>query len=261
MAAGGYECDFVDSVPDSLSCAVCLLPFRDPHLVSCCGKKYCAPCIGRVKAADQPCPVCKQDFVSLLDRDYQRRVLNLKVVCLKKNDGCQWEGKLHDLDPHMREECEWAVVECSYQCGAHLPRRLMAEHERDVCPQRPVDVKLEWFMKSMETKLTTERERHVREMASVREEFRNTLTEERETHKKEVEELKQILVEQKKTTERKMAAGLKQFMESKMAEHKKETERRKAEPTTRRVKKHKRRMESQRNSSKGLAMHHSLIRM
>ena len=42
-------------------------------------------------------------------------------------------------------------------------------------------------MKSVETKLTTERERHEREMAAVREEFRNTLT----THKKEVKELKQ----------------------------------------------------------------------
>ena len=119
----------------------------------------------------------------MLDRDYQRKVLNLKVVCSKKNDGCQWVGELRHLDHHDREECVWAVVECSYQCGAHLPRRLMAEHEREVCPQRPMDVKLEWFMKSMETKLTTERERHEREMAAVREEFRNTLTEERETHK------------------------------------------------------------------------------
>ena len=127
--AGGYECDFVDHVPDSLSCAVCLLPFRDPHLVSCCGKKYCAPCIGRVKEAGQPCPVCKQDFISLLDRDYQRRVLNLKVVCSRKKNGCQWVGELSQLDHHEREECGWAVVECSYQCGAHLPRRLMAEHK------------------------------------------------------------------------------------------------------------------------------------
>ena len=62
-----------------------------------------------------------------------------------------------------------------------------------------MDVKLEWFMKSMETKLMTERERHVREMAAMREEFRNTLTEERGTHKKEVEELKQLLAEQRET--------------------------------------------------------------
>ena len=52
-------------------------------------------------------------------------------------------------------------------------------------------------MKSMETKLMTERERHVREMAAMREEFWNTLTEERETHKKEVEELEQLLAEQR----------------------------------------------------------------
>ena len=69
--------------------------------------------------------------------------------------------------PHEREECEWAVVECSYQCGAHLPRRLMAEHEQDLCPQRPMDVKLECFMKLMETRLTTERERHEREMTKM----------------------------------------------------------------------------------------------
>ena len=60
-------------------------------------------------------------------------------------------------------------------------------------------------MKSKETKLTTERERHEREMAAVREEFRNTLTEERETHKTEIEELKQLLAEQKRATESKMA--------------------------------------------------------
>ena len=157
----------------------------------------------------------------MLDRDYQRRVLNLKVFCSRKNNGCQWVGELRHLDHHEREECGWAVMECSYQCGAHFPRRLMAEHEREICPQRPMDVKLEWFMKSMETKLTTEREQHVREMAAVREEFRNTLTEERETHKKEVEELKQLLAEQKREIDSKMAEQDKDT-ESKMAEQKKE---------------------------------------
>ena len=200
LPAGGYECDIVDPVPESLSCAVCLLPFRDPHLVSCCGAKYCGACIGRVKAAGQPCPLCKQEFDAMIERSLQRTVLQLKVRCSRTEVGCKWVGELRHLDHHEREECGWAVVECSYQCGAHLPRRLMAEHEHGACPQQPMDVKLEWFMKSMETKLTTERERHVREMAAVKEEFRNTLTEERETHKKEVEELKQLIAEQKKET-------------------------------------------------------------
>ena len=59
------------------------------------------------------------------------------VRCSRHNDGCQWVGELRHVVPHEREECEWAVVGCSYQCGAHLPHRLMAEHEHGECPQRP----------------------------------------------------------------------------------------------------------------------------
>ena len=202
---GGYECDFVDPVPESLSCPVCLLPFRDPHLVSCCGARFCELCIGRVKAADQSCPLCKQDYMSMLDRDYQRKVLNLQVICPKHNDGCQWVGELRHLEHHERDECGWAVVECSYQCGAHLPRRLMDGHELNECPQRPRQSKLEWFMKTMETKLMNERERHEREMAAMR-----------DNHKKEVEEMKKLLAEQKRETESKVAELKKEMAEQKV---------------------------------------------
>ena len=188
-AVAGYENEFVDSIPDTLSCPVCLLPFRDPHLVSCCGAKFCEPCIGRVKAAGQPCPLCKQEFVSLLDRSLQRKVLELKVRCPKKNDGCQWVGELRHVVPHEREECEWALVECSYQCGAHLPRRLMAEHEHFMCQQQPMDIKLESLMRLMETKLTTERERHERELSAVKEELRRG----KEAHTIGIAELKQLM--------------------------------------------------------------------
>ena len=181
---GGYGSKFVDPVPESLSCPVCLLPFRDPHLVGCCGRKYCESCIDRVKTAQQPCPVCKQRFSTLIDRDYQRKVLNLKVFCSRHEHGCQWIGELRHLDHHERDECGWAMVECSYQCGAHLPRRLMDEHELDECSQRPMEVKIKSLMKTME-------EKHEREMAVMREEFRK----ERETREKEVEGLKKELEE------------------------------------------------------------------
>ena len=87
--------------------------------------------------------------------------------------------------PHEREERGWAVVGCSYQCGAHLPRRLMDEHEHDMCPQRPMDAEvlkkikeqhkreikkmetrlaaMETRLSSLETKLTTERERYIKD--------------------------------------------------------------------------------------------------
>ena len=190
----GYECNFAESVPESLSCPVCLLPFRDPHIVSCCGNKFCEACIGRVKAVSNQCPLCKQEFTSLIDKQDQRKVLSLKVFCSKHEDGCGWIGELRHLDHHEREACECTVVECRYQCGTHLPRRLMDEHELHECQQRPIDVKIKSVMKSMETKLAMEREEHKGEMAAIR-----------EAHKKEMEEMKQMLADQKRETEKKMA--------------------------------------------------------
>lgn len=40
--AGGYEDSFfVETPPDSLTCPVCLLVLRQPHLLSCCGAHIC----------------------------------------------------------------------------------------------------------------------------------------------------------------------------------------------------------------------------
>ena len=115
------------------------------------------------------------------------QVLNLKVRCSNQKDGCQWVDELRHVVPHEREECEWAVVGCSYQCGAHLPRRLMAEHEHEECPQRPMDVKLESFMKKTE-------ERHQREMAEQNKEMECKMAEQN----KVIKEMESMMFEQNK---------------------------------------------------------------
>ena len=135
----------------------------------------------------------------MLEKNDQRKVLGLKARCSRKKDGCQWEGELRHLDYHEREECMCALVECRYSCGVCVPRRQLVEHERDLCPQRPVDVKLESFMRKMEAQLTIERKQHEQEMAAIRRVFR----EERESHRQEMvskemtnsTELKQELIE------------------------------------------------------------------
>ena len=237
IIAGGYQAEFVESIPDILSCSICFLPFRDPHLVSCCGAKFCEPCIERVKSAGQPCPLCKQEFNSMLDRSLQRKVLETNVYCSGNKDGCQWVGELRYLIPHEKEECGWAVVECSYQCGAHLPRRLMDEHQLDECLQRPIDAKLESFtrrmetqvereikkmetklmtereqhereMKEMKTKLATEREQHVREMKEIKSTMETKLTALRDQHKLEMERLESKLAAKKEQHEREMETRL-----------------------------------------------------
>ena len=141
-------------------------PFADPHLLDCCGVKMCAPCVSRIEAADQPCPYCREQFAHMLDKGTTRQVLSLKTRCSRKRkyDDCEWEGELRHLSKHEKIECWLTLVECRYSCGERIPRSQLAEHEQDVCEQRPMNVKLEGIVTKME-------ERHKREMTAVREEM------------------------------------------------------------------------------------------
>ena len=146
---GGYDCDFVDPPPDSLQCPVCLLPFRDPTLLSCCGHKGCASCIGRIKAAGHPCPLCQQPFETMLDKLYQRKVLDLRVFCSKKEEGCPWKGELRELETHIQRSCTYIEELCRYGCGGRYQRRLLRDHEMDECPQRPPKVITQSLIRKM----------------------------------------------------------------------------------------------------------------
>ena len=163
---GGYDCDFVDPIPDSLSCSICLLPLRDPHLLDCCGVKMCTPCVTRVEEADQPCPHCREKFVHIIDKATTRQVLSLKTRCSRKRkyDDCDWEGELRHLKKHEDTDCWLTLMDCRYSCGQRFPRSQLAEHEQNECEHRPMILKFESIVKKME-------ERHKREMASMREEM------------------------------------------------------------------------------------------
>ena len=177
---GGYNCNFVEPVPSSLTCPVCLLPFRDPHLLDCCGAKYCASCIGRVKTTGhRQCPICKQPFNSIVEKNDQRRVLGLKVHC--SNEGCKWIGELRHLDNHEKERCEWVLMECRYKCGINVPRTKLSNHEQQ-CPER-----LQSFLRDAE-------KRYEKEVVSMRERLEETLGKEEAKLKKEMAVVRDKLI-------------------------------------------------------------------
>ena len=92
---GGFECEFVDSIPESLSCLVCRLPFRDPYLLDCCGANlvYRASQAGIWSAM----PYLQPTIQRTSDKKDQRKIFSLKVRCSKKKEGCNWEGGLRSL--------------------------------------------------------------------------------------------------------------------------------------------------------------------
>ena len=135
----GYQCEFVENVRD-YECPLCLHVTREPSLTSCCGQHFCQACIQKILTDNKPCPFCNckgDSFTTLLDKKQRRRVLDLKVNCDTKADGCDWVGGLGDLEQHLSEKCLLISVDCPYNCGEAIERRFLGIHEVFKCPKRP----------------------------------------------------------------------------------------------------------------------------
>ena len=160
---GGYDYEFVSTPPKSLECSICLLTLRDPHVISCCGNHYCQVCIGRVKAANKPCPLCNEpDYDIMLHKGVKREVNNLTVYCPQKAEGCKWTGEINGVNCHLNlgsrdSGCGYVMLECTHQCDSKFLRSEIAEHEVTECPNRPVENQLDALAAQMKLALSETR--------------------------------------------------------------------------------------------------------
>lgn len=173
LPLGGHNCDFLEDPPAKYECPICLLVLRDPHLLSCCGVKVCETCIGGLEEdAKKPCPLCKQPFVSLLDKELRRTIFDLKLNCSLRDQGCQWTGELRELERHASNtdqgDCQFVDVECRHGCGETLSRRQLKEHELEYCTKRPVDVKLQRLQVGVQELIQSLKKEHTTEMENLR---------------------------------------------------------------------------------------------
>lgn len=157
LTPGGYDCTFVDPVPDDMVCTICLSVLRDPHLLSCCGYKFCYRCIDPVmrSPAGSSCPHCREtDFATMLDKALQRQILNLSVYCSNKDAGCAWVGETRSLGGHIADKCIYTIVACQNDnCTVTLQRWKMVTHEQDECEARPIERKVQRLVEKMEDRL------------------------------------------------------------------------------------------------------------
>ena len=109
----GYECEFVGNPLRSqqFRCSICLQVLREPYQAICCGEVFCKECIHRVKAANEPCPICRdKDFPSFPDKALQRDLYNFRVYCTYRSEGCGWIGELRELDNHLNLKCLYPLL-------------------------------------------------------------------------------------------------------------------------------------------------------
>lgn len=187
----GYEGDYLESPPSIYECPVCLLVLREPHLLSCCGVKICNPCVSQIQGAQGVCPVCRERFTVMMDKQLNRSILALKVRCPLKLKGCLWIGELRNVDQHVSVSadgtCEFVQVQCRNGCGHLYSRKELQRHEEEKCHKRAID-KEKWFSEiqqyidvqikikcnDIQKKLNKECDRKLQDMNNIIEDLQNT---------------------------------------------------------------------------------------
>ncbi len=112
-----YHYEFVETPPKEFECTICLNILKEPHLNNCCGQHFCQQCIQRIIDEQKPCPLCnKADFIVILDKKTERKILDLQVKCRQHSNGCEWLGELRNLEQHC-DKCAYTKVDCPNSCG------------------------------------------------------------------------------------------------------------------------------------------------
>ncbi|XP_064400049.1 TNF receptor-associated factor 4-like [Halichondria panicea] len=144
----GFDCEFVKPPPSEFvqsECPVCLQIIREPHQVTCCGKKFCKACIEHIIVIRKLCPTCNEKFSSFADKALKQSLYSLKVHCSHQKDGCEWTGELRQLDEHLNtdpqpkrlDRCQFVEIDCIFNCGDKLQVRNIENHQSEDCPKRP----------------------------------------------------------------------------------------------------------------------------
>jgi len=75
------------------------------------------------------------------NRQADREIKSLRVICTNQEIGCDWQGELNDIINHLgnSDGCRFEEVKCTLECGEMLQRQYMVDHIENKCPRRNVD--------------------------------------------------------------------------------------------------------------------------
>ena len=140
--ATSLDYEYVEDVPEELSCSICFNVLCKPHMVNCCEQQFCKTCLDKWLRRDQSCPHCRStNFSTILLKQKSRRAEALKVYCPNKRHGCKAELKVSGFQSHLsaalsKGGCPYALLDCPYNCKAKLFRCEMKTHRQAKCPRR-----------------------------------------------------------------------------------------------------------------------------
>jgi len=136
--------DFVEIPSEDFNCPICLGILQEPYLTACCGNHFCEVCIDNVKEGNNKCPLCQtMPFNGVINKHFKRKINELEVYCIHKQDGCKWKGEYGNLNQHLavdkiEGECQFVILKCplSPSCGEVIARKTLTHHINSVCDYR-----------------------------------------------------------------------------------------------------------------------------
>jgi len=143
---GGYEECFLEEMPDRLICSICTKALRDPHLMACCGQKYCISCLNSwfTQQGEKQCPHCRATahgsgyaVLHILDKGVKSEIESQFVLCSNYKEGCEWVGELRNLTSHV-PTCGYFRVRCPKGCreSKDILRKDVESHLENSCELR-----------------------------------------------------------------------------------------------------------------------------
>ena len=116
--------DFEERPSQDFFCPVSLELLLEPQLTSCCGHHLSSEAVNRLLREGKPCPMCGgEQWSAMLDKYHRRRVHEVRVSCLHKENGCGWVGEMNGFFRHVDScdkrpwECEYCGLKCTYEEG------------------------------------------------------------------------------------------------------------------------------------------------
>ena len=135
---GGYDYEFVTTLPDRLVCKICHNPCRNAHLTGCCGAHFCRSCVQQVRrgrSVNRACPMCRAErFQTFPNKEADREIKALHVYCVNKKSRCTWTGEVNDAKRHVDNNCQFVDMPCPSGCGTTLKRQCVESHLAKDCP-------------------------------------------------------------------------------------------------------------------------------
>ena len=132
--------DFIEDIPNFLTCAICLSVLKDPYQTPC-GHRFCSKCIRPVMASDNSvCPTDRKEINTgntFPDNAVKLQINGLKVRCPMAARGCEWTGELCNEAAHL-SRCPHARVElicaCVCACVMNEPLVHSSMHAQYILP-------------------------------------------------------------------------------------------------------------------------------